>query len=188
MVEPTMETLARRLDRVERENRWLKQAGVVALAVIAAVVLMGQATQGKVAKVVEAEKFVLRDEKGNIRGDLVVNGGIPSLNLYGEAKHNYAIVSPSLLSLVKKDVAFDVVLVKGEASLILRTGEWIEAQARLDVDADGSARITVGKPGRGKAVLGSVSLEAESTGVVEKRRESSLVFFGTAGKVLWSAP
>jgi len=46
----------------------------------------------------------------------------------------------------------------------------------------------VGKPGRGKAVLGSVSLEAESTGVVEKRRESSLVFFGTAGKVIWSAP
>ncbi len=35
MTEPTMETLARRLDKVERENRWLKQAGVVALAVIA---------------------------------------------------------------------------------------------------------------------------------------------------------
>ncbi len=31
-----------RLRRLERENRWLKQAGVVALAVIAAVVLMGQ--------------------------------------------------------------------------------------------------------------------------------------------------
>ncbi len=28
MTEPTMESLARRLDRVERENRWLKQAGV----------------------------------------------------------------------------------------------------------------------------------------------------------------
>ncbi len=40
MNEPTMETLARRLDRVERENRRLKQAGVVALTVIAAVVLL----------------------------------------------------------------------------------------------------------------------------------------------------
>jgi len=27
MKEPTMETLARRLDKVERENRWLKRAG-----------------------------------------------------------------------------------------------------------------------------------------------------------------
>ncbi len=42
MNEPTMETLARRVDRVERENRRLKQAGHVAIAVIAAVVLMGQ--------------------------------------------------------------------------------------------------------------------------------------------------
>lgn len=29
MNEPTIETLARRLDRVERENRCLKRAGVV---------------------------------------------------------------------------------------------------------------------------------------------------------------
>jgi hypothetical protein len=34
MNEPTMESLTRRLDRVERENRRLKQAGVVALALI----------------------------------------------------------------------------------------------------------------------------------------------------------
>ena len=67
MNEPTMETLARRLDKVERENRWLKLAGVVAVAVIAAVVLMGQATPSKVAKVIEAEKFVLKDIHGKVR-------------------------------------------------------------------------------------------------------------------------
>ncbi len=42
MNEPTIEILARRLGKVERENRRMKQAGVVALVVIAAVVLMGQ--------------------------------------------------------------------------------------------------------------------------------------------------
>ena len=36
MIEPTMETLTRRLDRVERENRRMKQVGAVALGVIAA--------------------------------------------------------------------------------------------------------------------------------------------------------
>jgi len=70
MSEPTIETLARRLDRVERENRHMKQAGVVALAVIAAVVLMGQATPSKVAKVIEAEKFVVRDKSGKVRAEL----------------------------------------------------------------------------------------------------------------------
>ncbi len=49
-----------RLRRLERENRRMKQVGVVALVVIAAVGLMGQTTKGKVAKVVEAEKFVVR--------------------------------------------------------------------------------------------------------------------------------
>ncbi len=50
MNEPTMETLVRRLDRVERENRRLKRAGIVALGVIAAVVLIGQAISSKVAE------------------------------------------------------------------------------------------------------------------------------------------
>ncbi len=36
MNEQRMETLARRLDRVERKNRRLQQAGVLALTVIAA--------------------------------------------------------------------------------------------------------------------------------------------------------
>ncbi len=70
MVEPTMQTLERRLDRVERENRRLKQVGVVVLAVIAAVMLMGHGAPRKVAKVVEAEKFVLRDADGRVRGRL----------------------------------------------------------------------------------------------------------------------
>ena len=39
MTEPTMETLARRPDRVERENRWFKKAGLAFLGMIGAVVL-----------------------------------------------------------------------------------------------------------------------------------------------------
>ncbi len=84
MNEPTMETLARRLDKVERENRWLKRAGVVALAVIATVVLMGQATESKVAKVVKAEKFVVQDSSGKIRATLATSDGSVGLELYDD--------------------------------------------------------------------------------------------------------
>ena len=66
MNEPTMESLARRLDRVEREDRRLKQAGVVALVVIAAVMLVAMATPPVLTKVVEAEKFVLKDIHGKV--------------------------------------------------------------------------------------------------------------------------
>ena len=75
MIEPTMETLARRLDRVERENGRLKRSGVVALAVIAAIVLMGQAASklappGKPGKVVGAEQFIVHDARGGVRATL----------------------------------------------------------------------------------------------------------------------
>ncbi len=88
MDEPTMETLARRLDRVERENRRMKQAGVVALAVIVAVVLMGQATwklapPGKPGKIIGAEQFIVHDARGGVRAELgTLPNGTVRLILY----------------------------------------------------------------------------------------------------------
>ncbi len=88
MVDPTIETLARRLDRVERENRWLKQAGVVTLAVIAAIVLMGQAASklappGKPGKIVGAEQFIVHDARGGVRAELgTLPNGTVRLVLY----------------------------------------------------------------------------------------------------------
>ena len=79
MNEPTMETLARRLDRVERENRRLKKAGVAILAGIAALVLMGHVVG---EKVVAAERFVLLDSSGQPRAVLAVAKGGSGLYLY----------------------------------------------------------------------------------------------------------
>jgi len=70
MNEPTMDNMVQRLDRLERENHRLKRIGALVLVGIAAVVLMGQARPSKVAKVIEAEKFILRDEAGKVRAML----------------------------------------------------------------------------------------------------------------------
>ena len=79
MVEPTMKTLTRRLERVERENRGLKRAGAVILAVMLALVLMGHVVG---EKVVEAERFVLLDSSGQPRAVLAVAKGGSGLYLY----------------------------------------------------------------------------------------------------------
>lgn len=47
MNESALDTMARRLDRVERENRRIKGAGVVVLVAAATVVLMGQTRGGQ---------------------------------------------------------------------------------------------------------------------------------------------
>jgi len=83
MNEPTMDKLVQRLDRLERQNRWLMRIGALVVVGITAVVLMGQARPSKVAKVIEAEKFVLLDTNGMVRGKLAIGGdGASGLLLY----------------------------------------------------------------------------------------------------------
>jgi len=56
------QSLVTRVNRLERENRRMKLAGVLVLIGIVGVIVMGQAKPRKVTKVIEAEKFVLIDK------------------------------------------------------------------------------------------------------------------------------
>lgn len=67
MSEPTLDTLAQRLERAERENRALRRVGVLVLIGIAALVVGAQAAG---SRVVEAEKLVVRDAGGKIRAKM----------------------------------------------------------------------------------------------------------------------
>ncbi len=67
MDEQATNSVVQRLEHVERENRRLKRLGSFLIFGVAAVVLMGE-TKG--ARVVEAEKFVLRDLVGKARAAL----------------------------------------------------------------------------------------------------------------------
>jgi hypothetical protein len=96
MNEVAVEALVRRLERVERENRRLKRIGFAVLAGITALVLMGQAKPDKVAEVVEAEKFVLREPSGKLRASLGVGAdGVASLSLTDRAEKPHAVLAAS---------------------------------------------------------------------------------------------
>ena len=65
-----------RLEKLERQNRRMKQAGALAM-VLAAIVLMGQSlttrtveAQTSVQRTVEANEFVLKDRNGQQRARL----------------------------------------------------------------------------------------------------------------------
>jgi hypothetical protein len=178
---------------------------------MAAVVLMGQAT-GNVTKVVEAEKFVLRDADGKgrarleslpsglarlalldkdetIQSVLGVGAGTSSLVLAG--RNNKTILTTSFLSVSGKGGKSRLtlaVLPSGEQSLVL-TDNTGRTRAELAIEVDGSSTFGLfDRTGTARAVLGSTSLEHAETGVIEKRPESSLVLFGNDGKGIWSAP
>ncbi|HEV8306134.1 MAG TPA: hypothetical protein VGW35_00590 [Methylomirabilota bacterium] len=117
MQEPGRDTVAERLTRLERENRRLKHMVAAGLVGLVAVLLMGQAPVAQAPRIVEAERFVLRDPSGNVRATLSVTseGGTG-------------------LSLMNKDGTVGALLVTVDAGSALALG-----------DPHGAVRIELGK-------------------------------------------
>jgi hypothetical protein len=86
MTESALNTLRKRLDRLERESRRLKRATLVVIMGATAALLMGQIAPHRPVKTLEAEEFVLRDSRGQIRASLGTTQG-PSatiLQIHGD--------------------------------------------------------------------------------------------------------
>jgi hypothetical protein len=80
-------TTEQRLERLERENRWMRRIGVVAVAVVAAVFLIGQGKEkpGVRTQVVEATGVVIRDAKNRNRIEIGVFKEEPAIRMFGPA-------------------------------------------------------------------------------------------------------
>ena len=86
MTEPTPDTLTSRLERLERESRRSRRVTLVVLVGAVAVMLMGQAPPHRMPKSLEAEEFVLRDSRGQVRASLgrAQNASTTLLQIFGE--------------------------------------------------------------------------------------------------------
>lgn len=169
MNETLTRPLVQRLERVESENRRLKRIGVLAVLGLGALMLLGQATPSAItpavpaAKVIEAEKFVLRDPTGRERAELsVLADGSPTLGfvdpdgkpraLFGlgaDGAPGLALLGPDdkgrLTLSVRRDGAAAVILVDAGG----------RPRARLDLETDGVPGLTFFARGGGvRAALG----------------------------------
>jgi hypothetical protein len=86
MTEPTLDALTTRLERLERERLRAKRTTLVVLLGGAALMLMGQAPPHRMPKSLEAEEFVLRDSRGQVRASLATdqNANATMLQIFGE--------------------------------------------------------------------------------------------------------
>ena len=208
MNEPTIETLARRLDRVERENRWLKMVGVVALAMMVAVVLMGQLPQTAPNKTVEAQRFVVLDASGNKRavlgnveekGTFLVFRGSDgkdqiALRSFGDAR---ALV---LSDSTGADRTVLGVLPNG-ATTFGMADQSGNGRAALTLEADGSialalydenskshVKLVAGRDGNPGIVLQDKAKDVRMRLLLYSDGSPAMVLFDNNGKVIWSAP
>lgn len=76
MSDSQVNSLVHRLDTIERRNRFMNMCGLVVLLCAVAALLMGQASRSPSgpSKVIEAERFILRDADRNTRAMLAVRG------------------------------------------------------------------------------------------------------------------
>lgn len=76
---PDWPAVLARLDKLERQNRRLKQAGAVVLVLAAALLLMGQASPNRT---VEANEFVLKNANGDVFGRWSATAGYVVLEMF----------------------------------------------------------------------------------------------------------
>ncbi len=91
MNRPSADTLADRVGRLERENRRLKLAGLLALSLVASVFVMGQS---RPPATIEAREFVIVDKAGKSFGRLGIgDDGLPILVMRGKDDTIRALLS-----------------------------------------------------------------------------------------------
>jgi hypothetical protein len=146
MDEPTLENLARRLARLERENRWLKRIGTLLTVGAAAGVLMGQ--MPTTTATVESQRFVVRDAAGQTRAVLGATADGSIFEMYdkdGERRAAMGIATDGSATLS--------LLPKGE-----KGGVWVSARpygwSNLQVfDRGGASRLAAGVAADGATLL-----------------------------------
>jgi hypothetical protein len=63
---PDLHVVLDRISKLEAQNRRLKKGTIATLAILSAIILMGQVAPSP--RVLEGQRFVLKDSDGNVRG------------------------------------------------------------------------------------------------------------------------
>jgi hypothetical protein len=177
-------TLEQRVEKLEKQNKWLKRLGTLAIAVGAVVVLGGQA-EGKEVRHLLGKSLAISDDAGELRVKLGVQDGTSRLELNDRHGRSRVFLHADL---------------QGQTTLFLKDGTMKE-RVGISVSDLGPAMMTLwAKDGQGLVsayvdLKGSKGFAIEDKGgttraVLEVTPSGSLrlELRDTNGKVLWKAP
>ena len=177
-------TTEQRLERLERENRWMRRIGAVAVAVAAAVFLIGQGKDKDLQDLV-VRSVLVKDKHGALRAildkdGLIIHdevGLVPLVMLHGNG--GLGIYDRNGRQTLAVGVG------RGVAGVFLLGDK--NGRASLQTAADGSPALRLlDKDGHNRAVLGVT--EAMKAGVKTKTAENTLRLYDAKGKLIWKAP
>jgi hypothetical protein len=187
-----LQSLVARVERLERQNRLLKRIGLTLFLSGAAFVVMGQA---RPSRTVEAERFVLKDTGGRMRGLLAAgdeNNG-PGLLLYdsnGEIQVAITVKlqsGPDFTLFNPVDKAYFKVS-SGKVELGVPHKSYMQLNALPGPSALDALHLLLRDEAGYSAILGSVELNAGQAGERHTTSAASLKLFDKNNNVIWSAP
>jgi hypothetical protein len=202
--------LLSRMERLEKQNRRLKQGALAFLLAIASVALMAQTKQPQSAAqkrrpptpapaptgptAVEAQAFILKDSNGHVRAELGLTGSTPSLKFKdenGSALVTLALNSDApggpmlLLSDPQHHASVALSVLEHAGPQLALTGERADIQLHMGVAPDGTTLELSDKDGFTTSIGSGV---VAKNGQAKQTSAASIVLYGKQRKVLWSVP
>ena len=180
--------LSQRRDRVENENRKLKRLILGVTVIGVALLAMGQTRPKAVPRIIEAEKFVLKDESGKENGWLQVTPTGPELRLTQSRSGRAASTSitPATLHLLSTGEKGGASGIMGPGGLTFFVSEDNENK-QASMNASGPT-ITIEDKQGFQTVIGVTDLETPKTGETRKTSAASVIVFDKDKTVIWKAP
>jgi hypothetical protein len=183
-------TVMARLEKLERENRFLKRLGLIVLLAVGAVVAMAQVPA---KRTVIADEFVLKDSAGKVRARLQMDRGAPSLLLYDASGAGRAELRQNALMLYSSPSDLF-----GDASLILDSdGPTLLLNSAKHNSTMGLSSWWPLGPGPAlhiadsegyQAVIGAAETQNVVNGESHKTSAAAITLFGKDAGVIWKAP
>jgi hypothetical protein len=208
-----LDVLLSRVERLERENRRLKQGALACVLLIASVGLLAQTKQNAPSSsqrrrppapapapaptgptAVEAQSFILKDSNGHVRGELGLTGSTPSLKFRdesGSALVTLALNSDApggpllLLSDPQHHASVALSVLEHAGPQLSLTGERADIQLHMGVAPDGTTLELSDKNGFTTSIGSGV---VPKNGQAKQTSAASIVLYGKQRKVLWSVP
>ena len=158
-----LQALSRRVEHLERQNRKLKQTGILAAVILGSLVVMGQTpapkgTPVKAVKTLDAGKFTLRDGRGKMRAELSLFADRPALVFYDDAGNATLSLGAEPdgagMTLYGPDSHKAATLNYTTAGPVLTLYSAGNKRLNVSVGAQGPAIGLLGRNGEAKAALG----------------------------------
>jgi hypothetical protein len=183
-----LKDVVERLNILETRNRRLQRGFIAALIALSTVILMGQATPSP--PIIEAQKFVLKDANGKVRGWMGIIGSGSELAL-GNVN-----AQPMISFEVSNDSGDLHFYGSRRSGMNLGVNSGKPSISIADADGQGAAGITFAKTGPSlnlqdasgfSTVIGSSQID-DPTRPTQPSSAASIVLLGRDKKVIWRAP